>query len=540
MKKYLFIASFVFCVFFLGFGNVNASTKLGIDFDSNEHFNYYFEQKNNTSFYNLLNDSNTFKSKIGLNSDNTGGYVYIFKPDDINYSLNKNPNNIDFGLAKYFVIRYTASSFSVTSSGDTYTLTSIDNSSFTVYAFNEDAELIGSFTNNFYNCNTCGNISLKNSITYELNSNKKEYADDFSYFTSLFYNNSSAAITASDKYIVTDIYYENEHFVIEDSDNYSSFLAKWRNFWSAFTNVDDLVSAVDLGLDYYKTYPISKGKFFPTLINIIDLHSTFSIPDGFQQKILDNEKSALFFFPKNINDSTLNRYFYTSTTESIYTNKVSVWLNTYDLIDKSTPYDNTKLGKISYSSSNKLYKINVNKYLHKIDTDLDVTDYITAFTLQSYKYEPSIYYNPSAYSVCVYIEDDSSNTCTYTNSSGDSITLSHNDMYNILSQNDSIGISSNVLDSVDKQCETAKNYSELYEYDEDCNIVGAKQDGGLAEFFANLSDITKWIAGFTAVITTIFSYFALFFTSLPAEIRACLLFGFIGGTIILLYKLIRG
>ena len=60
MKKYI-IPLFMFIFSFILVGNVNAKTyNATIDFDSNEKFNYFYEQKNNTPFFNYL---------VGLGSD---------------------------------------------------------------------------------------------------------------------------------------------------------------------------------------------------------------------------------------------------------------------------------------------------------------------------------------------------------------------------------------------------------------------------------------------------------------------------------------
>ena len=136
---------------------------------------------------------------------------------------------------------------------------------------------------------------------------------------------------------------------------------------------------------------------------------------------------------------------------------------------------------------------------------------------------------------------DGNNSCTFTNPiTNEEQTLTHEQMYTILSQHNYSGASSNIFDSAEEQCKTATDHSQLYEYDEDCNIIGVKDGTGSGGLLEGLENIGKFLNSFKAIFITIFSYFNLLFASLPYEIRSVLLFSLIAGTVLTLYKIIRG
>ena len=67
MKNKIFIFSF-FLISLFCCSNVNASTKVGINIDAHERFNYYYEQRQNTGFYNFLKNTD-FGDYFNTSSD---------------------------------------------------------------------------------------------------------------------------------------------------------------------------------------------------------------------------------------------------------------------------------------------------------------------------------------------------------------------------------------------------------------------------------------------------------------------------------------
>ena len=60
--------------------SVNASTKTGINIDAHEHFNYYYEQKNGTGFYNWLKNTD-FVDYFGSSTGSNYGMIITYASD---------------------------------------------------------------------------------------------------------------------------------------------------------------------------------------------------------------------------------------------------------------------------------------------------------------------------------------------------------------------------------------------------------------------------------------------------------------------------
>ena len=362
---------------------------------------------------------------------------------------------------------------------------------------------------------------------------------NFSYYISSIYksniykNNHSKDFRINyDDFVVTDVILNEQRYLIDDNNNYSSIKIALRNF---FGGKDvEIIDSNNTPLEFFRDNIISKTKTFD-LETLTKYGKTINAPEGFLSVSLNND---FIFIPKDVNNSALNRKFYSATTEQIYTSKVKANFNLYDLIDGSSLTEDTKLLVLSYKTPFTLYSFNPDTIAKKVDSSYSGTDYYVAFTNQNSKYYPSVYYNPNAYYKCEYGYDSNADplpACTFINpKTGNEQTLTQDQMHNLLAQNDSTGASIDIFSSAKEQCKVAKDYSELYEYDDNCNIVGVNSS------FGGSGNALKYITNFTSTIYSLFSYVSTLFLALPMEIQSLFYFLLFGGIAIILYRLIRG
>lgn len=538
-NKFLFVFAF-FTFLFFGISNVNADTKVGINYDAHEHFNYFYEMKNNTPFYNLLQNSEEFHNSYSfLNSNYYNDYSLIMYATD--YFGSSYSGNIKYVLLTAVDYSYNYGlDFSYNNGSFTITYSSGEHTG-KVYGFDEDANLVFTSTQG---CNNSGcyysrpefltNNNNGNSYTFSsfVADRKENSMANFSYFLSMIYKSNNRFRINKTDFVVTDILINEQKYLIDDNSNYSQLKIVLRDFFS-FGGIDRL-DVDNTPIEYFRDNIISTTKNFD-LDTFTKYGKTINAPAGFDSVTLKND---YIFIPKDINNIALNRKFYSATTEQVYTDKVKANFNMYDLIDGESLTDDTKLLRMTYKKPYTLYSFNPDTLAKKVDESFVGTDYYVGFTNQNGKYKPSLYYNPNAYYVCEYGFNDNAeplSSCTFINpKTGQEQTLTQNDMYAILSQNDSTGASIDIFASASEQCKVAQDYSELYEYDENCNIIGVSSS------LNGNGNALSYITGFTNTIYSLFAYATTLFTALPMEVQSLFYFLLFGGIAIILYRLIRG
>ena len=146
MKNKIIFVFFLVLSIFIFNDDVNAKTKTGINIDANEHFNYYYEQKNGTNFYNTIRNLSINKSHVhdffGVNEEQAKNYnLYAFYSSDLqNAEIKKynyaNANNrwyedVSIPNNSYYALVFVYFSFNDSSSFPK-PITSIDGNNYSI------------------------------------------------------------------------------------------------------------------------------------------------------------------------------------------------------------------------------------------------------------------------------------------------------------------------------------------------------------------------------------------------------------------------
>lgn len=542
MKKMFFIFAFVFFSIFTFNMEVNANVHTGISYDANEHFNIFYEIKNNTKMANLLlsKDISSLGSYLGstISSYNSISIYYYkdFKPS----------SGLLVGDDPTYVILVSNNSLSITKESDLYTISIGGNygmaTGYTdVIVLNSNAKVIYKTVLSEYK-----DIP---SISYEFSNTNKTSIENFSYFiSSLWYSKTFYRTGLFEDTYVTDVLYDNERLLIDDSEVNKNIFTKIKEKWLGLFNSDNLIDARQLNLTYFQKESYMTDTKVPiSTYNILNYDNSVVPPRGFSSlnfKVNDKIVDAYFFIPKNLS-SSYNRNLYgytTSLPNKSFLNddsgtSIKQGVQAFSINDKNIAKvlsDKYVDYHVNYEQNYKLYDLEYKQKLSKLYSDINFNSTIISIS-HAIKYDSILYYNPNAFTVCpLYsIDSDTYSTCSFVNPvNNEEITLSGEEFYNLAASGNGLGVSSNIFDDAETQRETADKYSELYEKDENGNITGFS----LTNVLQNL---TSFLKNFTSVVSTIFSSFTMFFNSLPVEVRGLLYFSLIGGAIILFWKLIH-
>lgn len=567
MKNRLLFFSFVFLSLFLCCGNVSAKTKVGINIDANEHFNYYYEQKSGTAFYNLVRDfSNRYHvyDYFGVNENQAKEYnLYSFYSSDLQSAEMKKYSrehsdpwleDVSIPDNSYYALVFVYSSYNGSFPAP---ITSIDGNNYSVnyqsyeknnnnYANGGKYSSIIRFYDeqgNYISNSEVSNFYFNYTTTYSFDDYDDESSADFTYMLSSCISCYYKLGIGTQKIVITDIIEDNTHYLIDDNDNYSGWLRKLFSFGKL-----DYVSVVNTDLNYFKTN-IIKGNL-PTISNIVNEGINLNIPDNFTSFVLNDDTPSGILIPKDINNTELDRNIYTVAVDVLDRhldlndgNKSNDIINpqiTIDLYDYNDSFKRPHSKAQFTIYTPKIY------YAQKLDfvslfsdnnlEDKDITDFSYSFGLygKSVKMSAAIYYDSNSYALCVYNETNN-NGCTYYNPKTNSeVNLTKAEIYNILKKSTLPG------QFYEDTCASRPDYDSSYNYDMNCNKTTLKDPTGSDGILSGLDDITSFLSSFKSVISSIFSFVILLLDSLPSEIKSVLLFGLIGGTIITLYKIIRG
>lgn len=552
IKKLLFTFCFIFITFFSFRIGVNANVHTGISYDAHEKFNIFYEMKNNTSMANLLLSKNIeeLSSYIGTNTS----FYMIFYYDEVKDYLR---DNVDIPKNTKYVILYALDSggLGLKRTGSDYSLSFNSSYYITISCvfFDENAKIVKK--------GTTGEIfsDLPYSYTYAFSDTSKNDIEQFSYFISKFWYFKNLNMNGMfETTYVTDIIYDDERLLIDDSEVNKNIFTKIKEKWLGLTKSDSLIDARQLNLTYFQKNNYMTDKDNPKpLYDILNYDTTLTPPNGFKSLNFKTDSSkqveAYFFIPKNT-DSSMNRNLYGYTTElprkSFANDQVS---SIKQAVQAFSLNDKNKMNVLSdeyvdyhvkYEQNYKLYDLAYKQKLSKIYPDINFNQTVISVS-HAIKYNSVLYYNPKAFDICplystgTTVDSETGATistyseCSFTNPvTGDKVTLSGQDFYEIASSANGIGASTNIFDDAESQREAADKYGELYETDENGNLTGFSLTNILKQ-------LKSFLKNFIDVITTIFSSFTMFFNALPVEIRGLLYFGLIGGVILLFWKLIH-
>ena len=300
-NKVLFFIAFCFSLFLIP--SVNASTKTGINIDAHEHFNYYYEQRQNTGFYQFLKTTDFSEY---FSSSNYAFTISIFYASDIENLVSDTNNHIIEvpNSAKYAILYRTRPSstsgvISISRNGNDYTVNYNSQNGWS----DGPTKILEFFDENG---NRISRVQPENAYGRDLliwDFNKtfhfSNYADedsaDFTYLISSFYisfgnsqTTNSLLPSIDNKIIVTDIIDDGEHYLIDDNENYSGWLRKFFSFGDL-----TYASVVDTDLNYFKTNVIKNS--FPSLKQILDAGFQLDIPEDYDVATLSVDHDNYIF-----------------------------------------------------------------------------------------------------------------------------------------------------------------------------------------------------------------------------------------------------
>lgn len=409
MKKFLVSISLVISCFF--FFNYSVEAKVAdftINYDIHEHFNFFYEQKNNTGFYQML-ISDKYDAYFGSPSR-----LWIYYTDDLRNAYSADSSSVFADVpypenSKYTVI-YTSSSFQESFHYELDNLyfnfsCNYGNPASLYYVFfDEEGKLI---LNSNYIVSQCRESFMKGSFN----------VNDTSYFMSMFYDASVSYLNSS---------YPNlrlNNVILNDTSYYLKDLktrSGWSNFWSNLFNNKEIMNLDDYGLgyfirNYYNTTQNDGSKYIKGLKTLLFSSSnsyTASVPSGFSSStfsyddrkfLIPNSKSCSF------SDSLL--YFQASNVNSLN-------LINYSLLKDDIDYTNLNGFSFSLKKANNIEVLSLSSYL---DSDSLISDYFYLLYSSDNFTANTFYYNPNCYSV--YSAVDSSDLSFININSGNTITL---------------------------------------------------------------------------------------------------------------------
>ena len=534
MKKYLLLLLFsLFLIIPIG---ANASTKnVGISFDANEHYNYFYEQKNNTPFYRfLLSQGDNLLSYLDsiykLNDSNKEIFIGYSKDygtcwSGCSFDGDRVPEN-----SKYVIITSGSSfnNFYLTNSGDNFYFNSskVDYFDFgnhvVAYFFDENA--------NYLSYNYLGSSSVGTALNVgnlKLDGLNVESYANFSYLISTYYNGyySNPTEVSYNKIVVTDLYIDGKKYLIDDNSNYSNFLSFIRTL---FTSAEEY-NVVNTNLEYFKNNAIiSNNSSLLPLYKILNSYSQgVSVPNGFTSVEVPNI-DGIYLVPKVTNaNANSNIYISSNGFPKI---RIAYW----SLVDGVVSYlGNDKRTEEEIIRSNTVGYFNIMPKLE--NNDLYFYNYLYHF---SYQYASSEVNSPLKFTYTLYYNPDVFDVVYYSNELGVVFNYPGSDLEVVLTPDD---IANNNYSGATSENIFATDYGNgsLGEYFDWLDSISTNPDGSIT-FASVLSKIIDFVKSFGLIISSIFSMVTLVFSSLPEEVQIILLFGMFTGFVIIIYKLIRG
>lgn len=487
--------------------NVNQANPLGENVDV---FNYFEEKKNNTEFYQFLNEKGlNITSYLGVNSSYKNYTIFIFNKSEIDYLSELGYSSFgDYSTIEFdHVIMLVYSGVSLSSNND----------NLLIGGYKDNNDSVGRSTY-FYFFNG-GSLVKKTSDTVpccvESNSIFKylsNYKFSYSWSSSGWWLWKKETYQGTNfSYLFSKIYYSS--IEVKKTSNLTLNLqyACFGNYCYGTKNVDSSLM-FDNNLEYLVDFPILSSKYsFQPLLNMFNYYNSKrfdSIPSTYQTATFDLSNNLSLFPIKACTVKDYQLYMYTSSAKN-----VTLYLHTID--------DNDSLGYLaSYYSTYQtekavLYNINPLFYLKDImqsnptkenKADSEFINYYYRFMGEDNKAKYVIYYNPECYAISESYEEvtfpnvKTGNDITFT---GDSSTTDWKDPENVNS--------SNTVDFFDNNVDVS-------------NVIGG---------------LKKVSASFVTAGIEIVSLATSLFYELPDEVSSILLGGFLIVILIGVIKILK-
>lgn len=493
MKKlFISISLVISCFFFFNTCNVDAAVNFTLDYDINEHFNYFYEQKENTPFYQfLISQGYSFFTDFLKSFKNDFSYVYILYTSDIpSDTLSDIPVDAKYAvvLTSYgsYRLYYNASKFRVDVSR-----TGLGASNdMRIIFFDENAHVISSTYISKVGARLFSFIT--EDVTYVLSF--LYYGYDFSYASD---SNSKPDVRLT-RLKVNNIYYN-----IKDLNTRNNFLNFWSNLGNIFFNDSNMKNLNDIGLSFFlNNYYITSSKDGLSLYNILNYNSlaSLNVPDNYSSQSFSYD-SRYLLVPNNLSCSLSESLLYFSTSD----------INSINFVNYSYLTDNISFKDINGFSfklkkPNSIEALSLNNF---ISSDSKITDYIYLIYSDDNFSANTIYYNPECYSVYSAVSNVEINFKNI--NSGNDVTLSPGELQLIIN-------SSNEFQ--DSLSSSTSDYTNL----DIASIISGAWNG--AKTFISAS---YYIVSMTSTL----------FVLLPSSVSSLILCVFTLGMLIILWKVFR-
>lgn len=379
MKRLFISISLVLSCFFFFNTSVSAAQNFTLDYDINEHFNYFYELKNNTPFYQfLLSQGDSLINDYFKSFLSDFNHIYILYSSDLLNSKVSIPAN-----SKYVIILSDIYSPTLSYSSGTFyfnlSFSSISHNAHFYYLFyDENAELIYSESNYIPSGSDLIPFSSKE-VTYFLS---------FLYYGSLTYSSNS---NSKPDIRLTKINLNDTKYNIIDLQTRNNFLNFWSNLSNIIFNDSNMQNLEDLGLSYFLTnYYIKSNRSALGLYEILNYNSSgssLSVPSNYSSQTFDND-NRYYLVPNNLSCSLSDSLLYFSVSD----------INTINFVNYTFLTDNISLNNISGFSfklkkANKIEALSLSNYVDKYSNYLYLIYSSDNFSSNVF------YYNPSCYSV---------------------------------------------------------------------------------------------------------------------------------------------
>lgn len=497
MKKIITGVLLCLCSFFFFAGESNAAVNFALNYDIHEHFNYFYEQKNNTPFYQFITNNSIedlkdiFRSYTYIDSDDPFVFGFYYASDIGNFlsvpdSVASNvPDNA------YYAVLISELKFTFSDNSGSYYLESDSDND-----YHHDSCFIYYDSNANYVSKYCAGVGER----FETNLLD---INDITYFFSMMYYSTDNLLFIKNPNIdfdirLTSLITNNESYNIKHLETRNNFLNFFSNLYNYFFNNGNMSSLEDIGLSYFLTnfYVDSSS------INIVSLYNIFHNDNIFSYSVPDNYNSSSFSYdnryylvPNSLTCSQSESLLYFSTTDLSSVNLIS-----YFVQNDSLNYDfNTYSFSLNYTYTPEI--LSLNSFVDNI------SDYVYLIYSSDNFSSNTIYYNPSCFNLYSAVGNG---TLEFTNiNTGNTVILTPNDK-NYLNNL----VNNSIKDSI--------------------NIENDDVDLDLSNILDNAWNGVK---SFVNSSYHIVSMSTNLFKTLPLEISSLLTFTFTIGVIILIWKL---
>lgn len=508
-KKVGFCVLFSTLCFFFFSCNIFAKDNNTLNYDINEHFNYFYEQKNNTEIFQKINSYGT----------NLFDYFLSFVP------------GFDTRGYKFALIDYT-SNFDIKIGDSSITLPDLYDSIYVVVLSTINAELnfTGSSLSNYDFVHK--SVAQFSGYTTHYGFRFLFFDENFDILNTVFWDTSSSNYDSryvrffSDvsemtylvsRYITSDsnigfsysessskpsvlfhlIKYDNELFAIKDLETRNGFEKFFNRIVNFFARVH-YKDFSEFGLEYYaRNYIISENVDLLSLTNVVYYNSAYQslvVPNDYLSKGFSYDNRS-YIVPNNLSCSYSDSLIYFSSS-----NFDTINILNYMFMENNTLSDDIGLYSFKVNRANSISALSLSSVVDVVTDNVYLlysTDNIGTNTF---------YYNPSCYSVY-----DAVNTTdlSFTNiNTNETITLTPNEQKVIY--NNATNTSTEIVESVE---ETNLNVADI------------------------LSKAWNGTKSFILASYKIVDYSSSLYAHLPGEVSSLLLFTFTIGMIILIWKI---